>query len=80
MRIAPLALCAAVLLSTSLPSAAKMMSDKSRLRAEAEHACYVDAKTLCPDAIPDEDKVTACFKAKRPQLSKACGTIFDQGI
>ena len=80
MRTAPIALCAALLLSMSLPGAAKMVSGKERARAEAERACYVDAKTLCPDAIPDEAKVTACFKAKRRQLSDTCGTIFDRGI
>ncbi len=78
MKLAPIALCAAVLFSTSLPSMAKPKVDTAR--AEAERACYLDAKTLCPDAIPDEAKVTACFKAKRPQLSPACGTIFDRGI
>ena len=80
MKIAPIALCAALVLSTSLPSAAKMVSSKDRARAEAERACYVDAKTLCPDAIPDEARVTACFKAKRRQLSEACGAIFDKGL
>ena len=38
------------------------------------------AKALCPDAIPDEAKVASCFAAKRPQLSAACGAIFDAGI
>lgn len=71
---------AAALLATSLPCAAKMVSAKDQARAEAERACYLDAKALCPDAIPDEGKVAACFKAKRPQLSAACGTIFDRGI
>ena len=80
MKIAHIALCAAALLSTSLPGAAKMVSAKEQARAEAERACYLDAKALCPGAIPDEDKVTACFTAKRPQLSAACGAIFDKGI
>ena len=82
MKIAPIALCCAALLSTALlaatPAAAKQKVD--RARAEAERACYLDAKTLCPDAMPDEAKVTACFTAKRTQLSPACGAIFDKGI
>lgn len=73
-----IAVCAVVLLSTSLPTMAKPKVD--RARAEAERACYLDAKTLCPEAMPNEDKVTACFTAKRPQLSAACGAIFDKGI
>lgn len=45
----------------------------------AERACCLDAKALCPDAIPDEGKVTVCFEAKRPKLGPACGAIKDQG-
>ena len=73
-------LSVAVLLLVATPSLAKMRSEKDRLRAEAEHACYTDAKTLCPDAIPDEAKVTACMTVKRAQLSPACGKVFDRGI
>ncbi len=80
MKFAPIALCAAALICTALPSQAKIVSGKEQARAQAERACYLDAKALCPDAIPDEGKVTACFKAKRPQLSPACGAIFDRGI
>ena len=80
MKIAPIALCTALLLSSSLPGVAKMVSSKERARNEAERACYLDAKTLCPDAIPDEAKATACFTAKRSQLSERCGAIFDKGI
>lgn len=78
MKIAHIALCAAALVSTSLPSVAKAKFD--RARAEAERACYLDANTLCPDAIPNEAKITACFKAKRAQLSAKCGAVFDKGI
>ena len=80
MKITAIALCAAALLASSLPSTAKMVSAKEQARAQAERACYLDAKALCPDAIPDEAKVAACFTAKRPQLSEACGAIFDKGI
>ena len=80
MKIAHLTLCAAALLSTTFPSEAKLASAKDQARAQAERACYLDAKALCPDAIPDEGKVTACFTAKRSQLSEACGAIFDKGI
>ena len=80
MKTTRIALCAAALVAASLPATAKIQSEKIRARAEAERACYLDAKTLCPDAIPDEGKVTACFKAKRPQLSPACGAIYDKGV
>ena len=73
-------LCATAILASSSPLMARLRSDKAALRAEAEHACYGDAQSLCPDAIPDEAKVTACMKAKHAQLSPACRKIFDRGM
>ena len=81
MSIARFACCAAALLLTSTPLlAAKRLSEKERLRQEAEHVCYHDAQTLCSDTIPDEEKTTACMKRKRAQLSPACGEVFDKGL
>ncbi len=80
MLLKRIVLSSAVLLMTASPLLAKIRSERDRLRAEAEHACYLDAKTLCPDAIPDEAKVTACMTIKRAQLSPACGKVFDRGI
>ena len=75
------ALYTALVMTISTPVlAAKPMSDKERLRQEAEHVCYNDATTLCADAVPDEDKITACMKVKRAQLSPECGKVFDRGI
>ena len=74
-------LCAAMMMSMSTPLwAAKALSDREMLRQQAEHLCYNDAQTLCSDAIPDEDKITACMKLKRAQLSPECGKVFDRGI
>ena len=74
-------LCAAMVLTMATPLlAAKAMSDKERLRQEAEHLCYNDATTLCQDAVPDEDKIRACMTAKRSQLSPECGKVFDRGL
>ena len=80
MLLKRIVLSGAVLLLTASPLLAKIRSERDRLRAEAEHACYTDATTLCPDAIPDEAKVTACMTMKRAQLSSACGKVFDRGI
>ncbi len=80
MLLKRIVLSSAVLLMTAVRLLAKIRSERDRLRAEAEHACYTDAKTLCPDAIPDEAKVTACMTIKRAQLSPACGKVFDRGI
>ena len=74
-------MCAAMVVLTSTPLwAAKALSDKELLRQQAEHVCYNDATTLCGDAVPDEDKIAACMKVKRAQLSPECGKVFDRGI
>ena len=67
------------LAATDLASA-KQMSDKERMRAQAEHLCYGDVQKLCNDAIPDEDKIKACMQVHHADLSPACAKIYDQGI
>ncbi len=49
-------------------------------RQQQEAACSDDAFALCGDAIPDEQKVTACMMAKRKQLSERCSPIFEGSL
>jgi hypothetical protein len=42
-------------------------------------ACSGDAMRLCPEFIPDVNKVTACMKQKRSQLSPACRQVMAGG-
>lgn len=72
----------AVLMTMTMTTGAfaKMRSDADVIRQQAEHDCYDDAQKLCPDAVPDEDKITACMTKKRAQLSTACGKVFDKGL
>ncbi len=58
--------------------AAKQPTEKEMLRQEAEHVCYGDAQRLCADAMPDAEKVEACMKAKRAQVSPECKSVFDK--
>lgn len=44
--------------------------------AEQREACTEDAIRLCPDAIPDVDKTTACMKVHEAQLSPRCHRVF----
>ena len=81
MTIVRSAACATMALLLSSPlSAATMPTEKEKVRAEAEHVCYDDVQKLCPDAVPDEVKVTACMKAKKGNLSPACRKVFDRGM
>ena len=74
-------LAACVLASVAGPVlAAKLPSDKEKLREQAEHLCYDDVQKLCNDSIPDEDKIRACMQAHHAQLSPPCAKVFDQGL
>ena len=63
-----------------LPGLASARMPKNDPRQEAEQACYDDAMKLCGDAVPDEQKITACMGTKRAQLSAPCAKIFDAGL
>ena len=74
-------IAAVLLVSGALPAtAAKLPSEATKLRQQAEHLCYGDVQKLCNDAIPDEDRIKACMKVHHAQLSPACAAIYDQGI
>ena len=61
-------------------ASARMVSDKERMRQQAEHLCYNDVQRLCNADIPDETKIEACMKVHRAQLSPGCRKVFDTGI
>jgi hypothetical protein len=56
--------------------AATASKSQPTLRDQEQAACYDDAQRLCKDAIPDEDKITACMKAKFSQVSAGCKKFF----
>ena len=43
---------------------------------EERQACTPDAFRLCGNFIPDADKITACLKNNRDQLSPECKLVF----
>lgn len=61
-------------------AAARMISDKERMRQQAEHLCYNDVQKLCNAEIPDEARIQACMKVHRAQLSPGCRKVFDTGL
>ena len=48
--------------------------------AEARKACANDANTLCPDDVPDREKVYACLVKNINQLSPPCKKIINDSI
>ncbi len=69
-----------MMLATSDAASARMVSDKERMRQQAEHLCYNDVQTLCNADIPDETKIEACMKVHHAQLSAGCRKVFDSGL
>lgn len=81
MRVGLRAIAFAVALAGPCGGAeARIRSDADKLRAEAEHACYQDAKRFCNADIPDEAKVEACMRRHLAGLSPACRAMFDKGM
>jgi hypothetical protein len=47
---------------------------------EMQQACAPDVMRLCKDDVPDVDKIVACMKRNRANLSSACGAVFGVGL
>ena len=60
-------------LSTSALAATKQVTERDKQQA----ACASDVQKLCPDAMTDETKATACMKDKRSQVSPECAKMYD---
>lgn len=45
--------------------------------SEQRAACAADAFRLCGPEIPDVDRITACMKANKANLSGPCKAVFD---
>lgn len=47
---------------------------------EGRKACTNDANTLCPDELPDREKVYACLVKNINQLSPPCKKVITESI
>jgi hypothetical protein len=47
---------------------------------EMQQACTPDVMRLCNADVPDVDKIVACMKKNRANLSPACGAVFGAGL
>jgi hypothetical protein len=47
---------------------------------EMQQACTPDVMRLCNADVPDVDKIVACMKKNRANLSPACGAVFGMGV
>ena len=63
--------CVASTAAFAATKAEPTLQDKERA------ACAADVQKLCPDAMMDEAKATACMKGKRAQVSPECAKMYD---
>ena len=59
---------------------ADAIENKYQVTDAEKAACGSDAVSLCGDAGEDEDKLLACMKGKRADLSAGCRPVFDEGL
>lgn len=71
IQVKQVELVAMVIALALVPMAA---SAQSGSEADQE-ACTPDVLKLCGDFIPNEAPIVACLRAKRLQLSPACGAV-----
>ena len=57
---------------------ASLSAPASAYTQEEQAACQDDAFRICNHAIPDEQKVKACFLANMKKLSPACRRLFQR--
>ena len=59
-------------------TAATLAAPASAYTQNEQQACPDDAFRLCNHAIPDEQKVKACFIANMKKLSPGCRKVFQR--
>lgn len=74
------ALAAVLVALTFSPHGSMAAPDKYNVTPEEHAACDDDAARLCSDAYPDEDKLIACMRLNRSDLSRTCRSVFESGM
>lgn len=69
----------AAIVSLALSGGASALGQSS-YTADEQTLCQPDVFRLCNDAVPDEDRILQCMKAKRKELSAECRKAFDAGL
>lgn len=70
-----IAACLCITIAFLTAANALTLSDRDRLKKQAQRLCYDDVQKLCADAVPDEAKIQACMQAHVAQLSPACRKV-----
>ena len=65
-----------ILIIGTMATGALAKTRRPTLRDQEQAACYDDAMTLCKDAVPDEQKIEACMRARLSEVSAGCRKFF----
>ncbi len=47
---------------------------------EEQNACFNDAQRICPETIPDRDRVFHCLVSNRLRLSRTCRGAIERDV
>ena len=76
--------CAAALAAVLFTFSAGAVSARDLMQQDYSNdeqtLCQPDVFRLCNDYVPDEDRIIACMKQNRTQLSQECRRVFDVGL
>jgi hypothetical protein len=63
----------------SIVGAVPAMSAEYRGTQDQQQACTPDVMRLCADSVPDVNRIVACLRHNRSNLSSPCGAVFGAG-
>lgn len=66
-------------LALGIALGATLGSAQAATQDEQEKACRGDAMKFCSAEIPNKDKITACMKQHKRELSPGCQAMFKPG-
>lgn len=70
------AICTAGLLLSAAAPAFAAQPTAPTADDKLQAACYPDVDKFCKDAVPDVDKVTACMKQHKAEISQKCSDAY----
>jgi hypothetical protein len=77
MRTQRIVLGLVIAIGGAMSVVAPVSSQEYRGTMEQQMACTPDVWRLCGDAIPDVNRIVACLRQNKPQLSGGCRAVFE---
>jgi hypothetical protein len=77
MRVHRVVLRLAMSITCGIAAETPAFSEEYRGTFEQRLACTPDVFRLCGEHIPDSNRIVACLRQNKPQLSGACRSVFE---